>query len=168
MDYPESERGTTPSMSLPETREQENAKHPHGEEGVSPSSVEADHEQSEGHGEEGVSPSSVEADHEQSEGHGEEGVSPSSVEAGHEQSEPSGESPERGSLRRLPFAFRVLAVIALAPLLSLTLWYLLPNSPFSVALSALIMLSAVFLGVGSVLRSRSLSQTPGRNPSPSP
>ncbi len=49
-------------------------------------------------------------------------------------------------------------------LLALGLWLLLPNSPFSVALLAIVLLAAVFTGVGLVLRSRELDKKPGRNP----
>ena len=53
-------------------------------------------------------------------------------------------------------------------LLALGLWLLLPNSPFSVALLAIVLLAAVFTGVGLVLRSRELDKKPGRNPVPPP
>lgn len=47
-------------------------------------------------------------------------------------------------------------------------WLLLPNSPFAVALLAIVLLAAVFIGVGMVLRSRELDKKPGRNPVPPP
>ena len=49
-------------------------------------------------------------------------------------------------------------------LLALGLWFLLPSSPIVVALIAVIVLTAVFLGVGAVLKSRELDEKPGRNP----
>lgn len=51
-----------------------------------------------------------------------------------------------------------------AVLLSLGLWFFLPSSPIVVALIAVIVLAAVFIGVGAVLRSRELDEKPGRNP----
>ena len=50
------------------------------------------------------------------------------------------------------------------PLLALGLWLLLPDSPITVGLLALALLTAVFVGVGTVLRSRELTEKPGRNP----
>ena len=41
---------------------------------------------------------------------------------------------------------------------------LLPNSPITIALIAVILLAAVFTGVGLVLRSKELDEKPGRNP----
>ena len=49
-------------------------------------------------------------------------------------------------------------------LLALALWFFLPNSPIVVALIAIILLAAVFMGVAGVLRSRELDEKPGRNP----
>ena len=51
-----------------------------------------------------------------------------------------------------------------AIVLALGLWFLLPSSPFVVALIAVIVLAAVFTGVGLVLRSKELDEKPGRNP----
>ncbi|MEA2195396.1 MAG: hypothetical protein QOG42_1830 [Solirubrobacteraceae bacterium] len=51
-----------------------------------------------------------------------------------------------------------------AVVLALGLWFFLPSSPIVVALIAVIVLAAVFLGVGAVLRSRELDEKPGRNP----
>ena len=48
--------------------------------------------------------------------------------------------------------------------LALALWLLLPSSPVTVALRAVVLLAAVFVGVGAVLRSRELDEKPGRNP----
>lgn len=48
--------------------------------------------------------------------------------------------------------------------LALGLWFFLPSSPIVVALIAVIVLAAVFVGVGAVLRSRELDEKPGRNP----
>ena len=51
-----------------------------------------------------------------------------------------------------------------AVLLALGLWFVLPSSPIVVVLVAVIVLAAVFVGVGAVLRSRELDEKPGRNP----
>ena len=48
--------------------------------------------------------------------------------------------------------------------LALGLWFVLPSSPIVVALIAVIVLAAVFTGVGAVLRSRELDEKPGRHP----
>lgn len=48
--------------------------------------------------------------------------------------------------------------------LALALWLLLPSSPVTVALLAVVLLAAVFVGVAAVLRSRELDEKPGRNP----
>jgi hypothetical protein len=66
--------------------------------------------------------------------------------------------------KRPPLPFRQAAVMFTVVLLALGLWLLLPNSPISVALLAIVLLAAVFIGVGSVLRSRELDEKPGRNP----
>ena len=66
--------------------------------------------------------------------------------------------------KRPPLPFRQAAVMFGAVVLALGLWFLLPNSPIVVALVAVIVLTAVFLGVGAVLRSRELDEKPGRNP----
>ena len=50
------------------------------------------------------------------------------------------------------------------PVVALGLWLALPDSPITVALLALSLLAAVFVGVGLVLRSRELDEKPGRNP----
>ena len=66
--------------------------------------------------------------------------------------------------KKPPLPFRQAAVMFGAVLLALGLWFLLPNSPIVVALIAVIVLTAVFLGVGGVLKSRELDEKPGRNP----
>lgn len=69
---------------------------------------------------------------------------------------------------RPPIPFWQWAVMLAAPLLSLGLWRLAPDSPVTVALLALGMLTAVFLGVSIVLRNREMSRPPGENPVPPP
>lgn len=54
----------------------------------------------------------------------------------------------------------MITIVALA----LAGWLLLPSSPITVGLLAVALLAAVFVGVGMVLRSRELDETPGRNP----
>jgi len=66
--------------------------------------------------------------------------------------------------KRPPLPFRQAAVMFTVVLLALGLWLLLPSSPFSVAFLAIVLLAVVFIGVGSVLRSRELDEKPGRNP----
>jgi len=51
-----------------------------------------------------------------------------------------------------------------AVVLALGLWFLLPNSPIVVALIAIVVLAAVFTGVGLVMSSKELDEKPGRNP----
>ena len=48
------------------------------------------------------------------------------------------------------------------------LWLALPDSPITVALLAIALLAAVFVGVGLVLSSRQASEPPGEHPVPPP
>ncbi len=66
--------------------------------------------------------------------------------------------------KRPPLPFRQAAVMLGAVVLALGLWFVLPSSPIVVALVAVIVLCAVFVGVGAVLRSRELDEKPGRHP----
>ncbi|HEV7806718.1 MAG TPA: hypothetical protein VGO80_12915 [Solirubrobacteraceae bacterium] len=59
-------------------------------------------------------------------------------------------------------------VMLAAPLCTLVLWRLLPDSPITVALFAIAVLAAVFVGVGLVLNSRRLDEPPGEHPIPPP
>ena len=70
--------------------------------------------------------------------------------------------------KKPPLPFRQAAVMFTVVLLALAGWLLLPDSPYAVALLAIGLLAAVFVGVGSVLRSRELDEKPGRNPVPPP
>jgi 4-hydroxybenzoate polyprenyltransferase len=70
--------------------------------------------------------------------------------------------------RKPPLPFRQALVMFAVVALALAGWLLLPTSPLSVALLAVVLLAAVFVGVGLVLRSRELDQKPGRNPVPPP
>ena len=54
------------------------------------------------------------------------------------------------------------------PIIALGLWLALPHTAIAVALLAVIVLAAVFTGVGLVLRSRELTERPGRHPVPPP
>lgn len=65
---------------------------------------------------------------------------------------------------RPPLPFRQALVMFALPLAALGLWLALPDSPITVALLALALLAAVFVGVGLVLRSRELDEKPGRHP----
>jgi hypothetical protein len=70
--------------------------------------------------------------------------------------------------KRPPLPFRQMAVMLALPVLALGLWLALPDSPITVALLAISLLAAVFVGVALVLRSRGLEEKPGRNPVPPP
>ena len=70
--------------------------------------------------------------------------------------------------KRPPLPFRQAIVMFAVPAIALVLWLLLPDSPITVALLAIAVLVAVFAGVGLVLRSRELTEKPGRNPVPPP
>ena len=60
--------------------------------------------------------------------------------------------------------FRQWALMLSVVGIALVLWFVLPDSPVVVALLVIVVLATVFLGVGSILRSRQLSDAPGRNP----
>jgi membrane protein implicated in regulation of membrane protease activity len=49
-------------------------------------------------------------------------------------------------------------------ILALVLWLALPDSAVTVAILAVVLLAAVFIGVGAVMRSRMLSRPPQRRP----
>ena len=66
--------------------------------------------------------------------------------------------------KRPPTPFRQWAVMLAIPAIALVLWLVLPDSPITVALLAIAVLVAVFVGVGMVLRSRELEEKPGRHP----
>ena len=66
--------------------------------------------------------------------------------------------------KRPPLPMRQAMVMFALPVLALGLWLLLPSSPITVGLLAVALLTAVFVGVGTVLRSRELTEEPGRNP----
>jgi hypothetical protein len=65
---------------------------------------------------------------------------------------------------RPPLPFRQTIVMVALPVIALGLWLAVPDSPITVALLAVALLAAVFVGVGLVLRSRELDEKPGRNP----
>lgn len=65
---------------------------------------------------------------------------------------------------RPPLPFRQIVVMIAIPLAALVLWLAAPHSPITVALLAIALLVAVFMGVGMVLRSRELDERPGRKP----
>jgi hypothetical protein len=66
--------------------------------------------------------------------------------------------------RRPGVAFWQWVVMLAVPLLALGLWLALPDSPITVALLAITVLAAVFVGVGLVLNSRQASEPPGEQP----
>jgi len=66
--------------------------------------------------------------------------------------------------KRPPLPFRQAALMIAFVVLALGAWLLLPSSPITVGLLAIALLAVVFLGVGTVLRSRELDEKPGRNP----
>jgi membrane protein implicated in regulation of membrane protease activity len=65
---------------------------------------------------------------------------------------------------RTPVPHRHYALMLAVPAIALALWVVLPNSPVTVALLALVLLTTVFVGVGNVMRSRELHRAPGRHP----
>lgn len=66
--------------------------------------------------------------------------------------------------KRPPLPFRQIVVMIAIPLAALIMWLVLPHSPITVALLAIALLVTVFMGVGTVLRSRGLDEKPGRHP----
>jgi len=66
--------------------------------------------------------------------------------------------------KRPPLPFRLAALMIAVVVLALGGWLLLPSSPITVALLAIVLLVTVFDGIGTVLRSRELDEKPGRNP----
>lgn len=67
-----------------------------------------------------------------------------------------------------PLPFRQAAVMCAVVALAVAGWLLLPSSPITVALLAVVLLGAVFFGVGLVLRSRELDEKPDRDAVPPP
>jgi hydrogenase/urease accessory protein HupE len=65
---------------------------------------------------------------------------------------------------RPPLPFRQAIVMIALPVIALGLWLAVPDSPITVALLAVAVLAAVFVGVGLVLHSRELDEKPGRHP----
>jgi hypothetical protein len=66
--------------------------------------------------------------------------------------------------RRPGVAFWQWLVMLAVPVIALGLWLALPDSPVTVAVLALAVLAAVFVGVGAVLSSRQASEPPGEHP----
>jgi membrane protein implicated in regulation of membrane protease activity len=66
--------------------------------------------------------------------------------------------------KRPPLPFRQAMLMGAFVVIALGAWLLLPSSPITVGLLAIALLAVVFLGVGTVLRSRELDEKPGRNP----
>lgn len=66
--------------------------------------------------------------------------------------------------RRPGIAFWQWLVMLAVPVIALGLWLVLPDSPITVALLAIAVLAAVFVGVGGVLRTRQVSEPPGEHP----
>jgi len=60
-----------------------------------------------------------------------------------------------------------LVMVAFATV-ALALWLLLPDSPFTVAVTAIVLLLLVGGGVATVLSSRQVSEPPPRRPAPPP
>jgi hypothetical protein len=70
--------------------------------------------------------------------------------------------------RRPGVAFRQWMVMLAVPVIALGLWLVLPDSPITVAVTAILVLVAVFAGVGFVLSSREASEPPRKDPIPPP
>ena len=67
-----------------------------------------------------------------------------------------------------PSPLRMWALMVGVVVLALVLWLVLPDSPVTVAILAIVVLATVFFGVSRILTSRQLSRPPGRNPTPPP
>lgn len=68
--------------------------------------------------------------------------------------------------RRPPVPYRQWALMVTVVFLALVLWRVLPDSPLTVALLAVVVLATVFFGVWRVLSSRELREPPGHDPVP--
>ena len=66
--------------------------------------------------------------------------------------------------RRSSISLRLWAVMAVAPLVALTLWIVAPGSAVAVAVLAIALLALVFGGVAWAMSSRDLRTPPGRHP----
>ncbi len=66
--------------------------------------------------------------------------------------------------KRSPLPLRSALIVIVFPLVALAAWRLTPHSPIMVAVVAVALLTAVFVGVGKVLRSRELDKKPEREP----
>lgn len=66
--------------------------------------------------------------------------------------------------KKPPLPFRQAAVMITFVALALAAWLLAPDSAIAVGLLAVALLTAVFVGVGMVLRSRGVDEKPGREP----
>ncbi len=66
--------------------------------------------------------------------------------------------------RRPGVAFWQWLVMLAVPAIAIGLWLVLPDSPITVALLAIAVLAAVFVGVGLVLSSRQASEPPAEHP----
>jgi membrane protein implicated in regulation of membrane protease activity len=51
---------------------------------------------------------------------------------------------------------------------AVVLWLVLPDSPVTVAILAVVLLAVVFFGVSRILKTRGLSEPPRRRPTPPP
>ena len=67
-----------------------------------------------------------------------------------------------------PSPVRMWVLMVGVVLLALVLWFVLPDSPVTVAILAVVVLGTVFFGVSRVITARQLSRPPGRNPTPPP
>ena len=65
-----------------------------------------------------------------------------------------------------PPPYRMWALMVGIVVLALALWLILPDSPVTVAIMAIVVLGTVFFGVSRFLRSRALSRAPQRRPAP--
>ena len=67
-----------------------------------------------------------------------------------------------------PSPIRMWVLMVGVVVLALVLWLVLPDSPVTVAILAVVVLATVFFGVSRVLASRQLNRPPGRNQTPPP
>jgi hypothetical protein len=70
--------------------------------------------------------------------------------------------------KRSPIPIRQWALMLFVPALAIGLWLILPHTPATVAILVIVVIVVVFAGVQRILRSRELSEAPGRRPTTPP
>jgi hypothetical protein len=67
-----------------------------------------------------------------------------------------------------PSPVRMWVFMVTVALGAVVLWLVLPDSAVTVAILAVVLLAVVFFGVSRILKTRGLSEPPGRRPTPPP